>query len=235
MSDSIQYTATTPRVEISAHLTEAVVATATALLTSERRSSFKAEGLSVGAVWARRDNSSAFGQMRRAPTLALVKALRLAHDDAPDPVLWPTPKEALKKGAPPNSGVVAAAIGGTATVEVVTPGVEAARVGETGKMVGVVATTTAAGVARVVEAREERRVLVVAHSAAKGATRPEPTGAAGAERSDVGGGALRTAGDAPSRLGIFGDVMSPRPVGVFRPRRPASRGGRSVCRVVDSC
>ena len=29
--------------------------------------------------------------------------------------------------------------------------------------------------------------------------------------------------------------MSPRPVGVFPPRRPASRGGRSVCRVVDSC
>ena len=52
----------------------------------------------------------------------------------------------------------------------------AAGLGETGKMVGVVATTTAAGVATVVEAREERRVLVVAHSAAKGATRLEPSG-----------------------------------------------------------
>ena len=96
MSGSVQYMATTPRVEFSAHLAEAVIAAAKALLTSERRSSFKAEDLSVGAVWARRDNSSAFGQMRRAPTLALVKALRLAHDDAPDPVLWPTPKEALE-------------------------------------------------------------------------------------------------------------------------------------------
>ena len=71
-----------------------------------------------------------------------------------------------------------AAIGRTATVEVVTPGVVAARVEETGKMVGVVATTTAAVMATVVKAREERRVLAVAHSAAKGETRPELTGAA---------------------------------------------------------
>ena len=56
-----------------------------------------------------------------------------------------------------------------------------------------------------------------------------------AARSDVNGGALTTAGDAPLRLGIFVVVMFPRPVGVFPPRRPASRGSRSVCRVVDSC
>ena len=87
---------TTLRVEFSADPAEAVVAAATALLTSERRSSFKAEDLSVGAVWTRRDNTSVFGQMRRAPILALVKALRLAHDDAPDPVLWPTAKKALE-------------------------------------------------------------------------------------------------------------------------------------------
>ena len=96
MSCSVQYMATTPRVEFSADLAEAVVAAATILLTSERRSSFRAENLSVGVVWARRDNNSAFGQMRRAPALALVKALRLAHDDAPYPVLWPTPQEALE-------------------------------------------------------------------------------------------------------------------------------------------
>ena len=63
-------------------------------------------------------------------------------------------------------------------MEVVFPGVVAARLGEPGKMGGVVATTTAAGVATVVEAWEGRQVRVVAHSAAKGATRPEPTGAA---------------------------------------------------------
>ena len=76
MSGSVQYIATTPRVEFSADLAEAVVAAATVLPASERRSSFKAEDLWVGAVWARRDNTSTFGQMRRAPTLALVKALR---------------------------------------------------------------------------------------------------------------------------------------------------------------
>ena len=70
---------------------------------------------------------------------------------------------------------MAAAIGRTAIVEVVTPGVVAASVGETGIMVGVVATTTAAVMATVVEAREERRVLVVANSTAKGETRPELT------------------------------------------------------------
>ena len=55
-----------------------------------------------------------------------------------------------------------AATTGTATVEVVAPGVMTARLGETAIMVGVVATTTAAGAVIVVEAREKRRVLVVA-------------------------------------------------------------------------
>ena len=50
MVGSVQYMATTPRVDFSADLVEAVVAAATALLTSERRSSFKAEDLLVGAV-----------------------------------------------------------------------------------------------------------------------------------------------------------------------------------------
>ena len=96
MSGSIQYMSSTPRVEFSADLAEAVVAAAAVLLTSERRSPFKTGDLSVGAVWARLDNTSAFGQMRRALTLALVKASTLAHDDAPDPVLRPSPKEALE-------------------------------------------------------------------------------------------------------------------------------------------
>ena len=58
-----------------------------------------------------------------------------------------------------------------------------------------------------------------------------------AERPDVGGGALRSAGDVPSRLGIFIVVMSPRPAGGFppAPRGPASRGSRSVSNVVFSC
>ena len=80
---------------------------------------------------------------------------------------------------------MAAAIGGTETVEVVAPGMVAARLRETGKMVRMVATTTAAGVATVVEAREARRVPVVAQSAAKGATRPEPTRAGAVAREDA--------------------------------------------------
>ena len=31
------------------------------------------------------------GQTRAAPTLALVKALLIAHDEDPDPVFWPNP------------------------------------------------------------------------------------------------------------------------------------------------
>ena len=78
----------------------------------------------------------------------------------------------------------------TTTAEVVAPGVAAARLGETAIMVGVVATTTAAGAATMAEAGEERRVLVVAQGAAKGATRPEPTGAVDAapEETPEGGG-----------------------------------------------
>ena len=52
-------------------------------------------------------------------------------------------------------------------------------------MVGVVATTTAVGVATVVEAREGLRVVVVGQNAAKGATRHEPTGAAAAAREEA--------------------------------------------------
>ena len=70
-------------------------------------------------------------------------------------------------------------------MEVVTPTVVAARVEKAGKMVGVVTTTTIAGVAAVVEAREERRVLVVAHSGVQGATMPELTGAVVAARKEA--------------------------------------------------
>ena len=45
-----------------------------------------------------------------------------------------------------------------------------------------VAITTAAGEAAVVEARQARLVLVVAQDAAKGASMPEPTGAVAAAR-----------------------------------------------------
>ena len=172
MSVSVQYMATKPRVDFSADLAEEVIAVATVLLTSELRSSFRAEDLLVAAVWAGRDNNSTFGQMRRAPTLALAKALGLGHDDVPDPALWPTPKEALegrretkqRRGGNSNRGDRNRGGGSSEG--------GASQIGGNGEMVGVVATRTAAGVATVVEAREERRVLVVAQSAAKREIRP---------------------------------------------------------------
>ena len=185
MSGSVQYMAITPRVKFSADLAEAVIAAATVPVKSERRSSFRAEDLSVGAVWARRDNTSTFGQMRRAPTLALVKALRLAHDDAPDPVLWPTPKEALegrratkqRRGGSRNRGDRNHGDGNS--------GDGGGQTGEKGGNSGGGGHHNRRGAATVVDAWEERRVLVVAHGAAKGATRPEPTGAAAAAREEA--------------------------------------------------
>ena len=93
---SVEYMAITPRVEFSADPAEAVVPAATALLTSERRSSFKAETFHSGRSGSAAKNNSAFGQTRRAFTLALAKALRLAHDDAPVPGLDPIRKEAME-------------------------------------------------------------------------------------------------------------------------------------------
>ena len=68
--------------------------------------------------------------------------------------------------------------------------VAVAKLGETAIIVGVATTTTAAMVAMVVEAREARRVLVVAQDAAKGETRAEPTGVVAAALGEApeGGG-----------------------------------------------
>ena len=59
-----------------------------------------ADDLSVEQVWSTMDSSSYQGQKRAAPTLALVKALRLTHDGAHDPVLWPTPEKDLEERRP---------------------------------------------------------------------------------------------------------------------------------------
>ena len=91
----VECMASEPRVEFSSELATAVVKTASALLTSEGQAFLYAEALSVEAAWARMDFTSYAGQKRAAPTLALVKALRMAHDEAHDPDLWPTPEEEL--------------------------------------------------------------------------------------------------------------------------------------------
>ena len=80
MKGSVARMASTSRVEFSGELAKAVVEAASALLQYEMKVSLHPEQLSVGAAWARRGNGSFFGQMRRAPTLALVKALRMAHN-----------------------------------------------------------------------------------------------------------------------------------------------------------
>ena len=78
-----------PREEFSAEVGASVVAKASALLASIRKTSLHP----VERAWCEMDHSTYQGQKRTAPTLVLVKALTLAHDDARDTVLWPTPEE----------------------------------------------------------------------------------------------------------------------------------------------
>ena len=83
-----------PHMEFLVKLRAAVVANASALLTSVRKASLHApELLSVRQAWSKVDHSSWQGQLRAAPTFDLVTALSLAHDKAKAPMLWPTPQE----------------------------------------------------------------------------------------------------------------------------------------------
>ena len=109
------------------------------------------------------------------------------------------------------AATVAAA--GTATAEVVAPGVASAKLGETAVMVGVASTTTAAVAAAVAETGEARRVLVVAQDAAKGAIRVEPTGAVAA-----------ALGEAPEGGGTAHEVVQR---GTARPPPPARLRARA--------
>ena len=98
MDGSVSFMASVGRDEFSAELRTAVVKKASALLTSVRCSSgHSAELLSVRQAWSDMDHSSWRGQQKAGPTLALVTALRRAHDEAEAPVLWPTPQEALEE------------------------------------------------------------------------------------------------------------------------------------------
>ena len=47
------------------------------------------------AIRAGMDLTSYAGQKRAAPTLSLVRALRMAHDEVEELDLWPTPEEEL--------------------------------------------------------------------------------------------------------------------------------------------
>ena len=86
---SVARMASAPRVEFSPALATAVVETASAFLTSGRPGSWQVDALSVEVIWTRTPHT---GQTRAAPTLALVKALLMAHDEDPDPVFWLNPR-----------------------------------------------------------------------------------------------------------------------------------------------
>ena len=88
LDGSVSYMASTAHVEFSAELRTVVVGKASALLTSVRRTSFHSpELLSVRQAWSDMDHGSWLGQQEAAPTLALVAALRRAHDEVEAPVL----------------------------------------------------------------------------------------------------------------------------------------------------
>ena len=72
-------------------LATALVETASTPLTSERPASRQADARLVEAAWAHMDCTSYARQTQAAPTLALVKALRMTHDKPPDPVFWLNP------------------------------------------------------------------------------------------------------------------------------------------------
>ena len=94
LDGSATFVASSARVKFSAKVRAVVVAMAPGLLTSVRRTSLHPpEPLSVRQAWSKMDHCSCQGQLRAAPTLDLVTALRLDHNVAQAPVLWPTPQE----------------------------------------------------------------------------------------------------------------------------------------------
>ena len=83
MDGSVTFMASWARVEFSTKLRAVVVAKASVLLASVRRTSLHPpELLSVRQAWSTMDNSSWQGQLRAAPTLDLVASLRMAPNEA---------------------------------------------------------------------------------------------------------------------------------------------------------
>ena len=96
LDGNVSFMASSVRVEFSAKLRTAVVAKASALLTLVRRTwRHPPELLSVRQAWSKMDHSSWQDQLRAAPTLDLVTALRLAHDEAQAPHVAANPDLSL--------------------------------------------------------------------------------------------------------------------------------------------
>ena len=89
----VQFMASSPRVKLASKLGAAVVAKAPVLLTSVRRTLFSRKLQSIRRAWSGMGPCSWQGQLRAGPAPDLVTALRVAHDEAQDTVLWPTPQE----------------------------------------------------------------------------------------------------------------------------------------------
>ena len=94
LDGSVHFMASSPRVKFASKLGTAVVAKASALLSSVRRTSFSPSKLqSIKRSWSKMGPSSWQGQLRAAPTPDSVTVLRVAHNEAQDTVLWLTPQE----------------------------------------------------------------------------------------------------------------------------------------------
>ena len=151
------------------------------------------EAFYAEAAWTRMYVSFYPGQKRATPIFALVKALTMAHDEAPV-LVWPLPPE-------------------TAPVGQVALGVAAAKLKETAIVVGVATTTTAtAGVAAVMGAEETRRALVANQDAALGVITVATTGAVAAALREA------TEGNGMARMDVQGGTARQPPPAYLRPR-----------------
>ena len=117
------------------------------------------------------DHSSWQGQVRASLTLDLVTALRLAHDEAQTPVLWPSHTRHRRNSAERKCGAATAVIGAATAVGIRTPGVvasgEAAAMVVTVVTVGVATPTTAPEGTAAAEAEEACLMEVVAQDAVR--------------------------------------------------------------------
>ena len=121
LDGSVQFMASSPRVKFASMLGAAVVARASALLTSVRSTSLSPPKLqSIRRAWSGMGPSSWQGQLTAAPTLDLVTALRLAHDEAQAPCCG-QPRRRSSVGR--KSRAATAVIRGATAVRMAAPGV----------------------------------------------------------------------------------------------------------------
>ena len=113
-----------------------MVKTALALLTPEIQASRHMGARSVEGAWSRMDRISYAGPTRAAPTLAIVSALRMVHDEAPDRVDLANPRqEVVERNGRKNDAATIATVG-IPLAGVVAQGVAVTKLGQATTMVG---------------------------------------------------------------------------------------------------